>query len=922
MSVNLLFKNEDTEDLIFAQTEEKPGSNLIGGIFNPRLEKSQSSSLQKEKPKIKDENQVEVLTSKKTSDWHISMSPDGENFLTFNHKTLEFKVITGENQDLNEVRETKSYKLNDVFKAEQSTDNFPKWMVAISNCVTPKNEAREVFVAISRVTKSDMTNSGKKKKTPNHANTNNIYGDSDDKIKFDTGESDELKMVKVDNGENKNNESGNTVIYQVDLNRKSSSKITELSVGGIAVFVHNKTSETMENETILNEMIKKTYCFIFNANGIHRNTFTHDLIDKGMKHFLYPKRFQIELETLYKNKSCITRLNNSIFDHYFFIEQYKEGIQVLQLYNLNNMRMEQIFNMHDGKLTKKFGNPIFARSNNERIIAFSFGFGKISLFLKENGLEIASEDFGNDVKILFCEFINNDETLIIIIREPGNKIGKVLFWNLFSTRDTIKVGKNVSFVKNEENTTSIARIPGKLITINANGIISSVFDSLIDCENDDEGAEIHSIVIHNTDKSKEGRPITMPQSNAKSKNNIKAEHKIYHRRDLHEEETTKPIVNNKEPWVTDITDNYKRVSVYLDEKENIQLFIGRSTVQVWRKITEKKMELEYIWTNNVGVDREGNCGLEILELYVGEQCFYLKSLFIKIVFIFTYLKFIIEFEDIKDRISYIIWRFIKNKPNTWRLMDIRYDIMAKIIIGGSNTLVRYILFGDGKEKNWNLHVPRIHRWDDKDEIKFKQAFIREKTGKKMDIKNLSDLQIAIRLCKGDNPSKDFGTSFLSTYAWLRGTYPQDATWNFWAVQALTLIGSLFLITIVQNIFIAFIWGVYTEAYEKGRVALLRFRADLISDYEALDEIHFSSVPLEPKYIYYLGKSKSYNAWEKAVKEHEEKNEKLYDDYEKKMNKTKLSFKEKKDDDSFWNYNVSNDIDIIRGDFYFNMYIQY
>ncbi len=59
--------------------------------------------------------------------------------------------------------------------------------------------------------------------------------------------------------------------------------------------------------------------------------------------------------------------------------------------------------------------------------------------------------------------------------------------------------------------------------------------------------------------------------------------------------------------------------------------------------------------------------------------------------------------------------------------------------------------------------------------------------------------------KEDNPSKDFGTSFLSTYAWLRGSYPQDSTWNFWAVQALTLIGSLFLITIVQNIFIAFIW---------------------------------------------------------------------------------------------------------------------
>jgi hypothetical protein len=57
----------------------------------------------------------------------------------------------------------------------------------------------------------------------------------------------------------------------------------------------------------------------------------------------------------------------------------------------------------------------------------------------------------------------------------------------------------------------------------------------------------------------------------------------------------------------------------------------------------------------------------------------------------------------------------------------------------------------------------------------------------------------------DNPSKDLVTSFLSTYAWLRGSYAQDDRWDFWAVQALTLTASLFSITVVQNIFIAFIW---------------------------------------------------------------------------------------------------------------------
>jgi hypothetical protein len=100
-------------------------------------------------------------------------------------------------------------------------------------------------------------------------------------------------------------------------------------------------------------------------------------------------------------------------------------------------------------------------------------------------------------------------------------------------------------------------------------------------------------------------------------------------------------------------------------------------------------------------------------------------------------------------------------------------------------------------------------------------------------------------------------------------------------------------------------GAYAEAYEKGRIALLRFRAELISDYEALDEIYFSVPPSEPKYIYYLGKSKGYDSWEKIVKKREKEQVKLYDDYEKKMNEADLSFEEEKDENSFWDYKLVN-----------------
>ncbi|CAG8735315.1 22984_t:CDS:2, partial [Rhizophagus irregularis] len=36
-------------------------------------------------PKKPDENPLDILTSKKESNWHISISPDGENVLMFNH---------------------------------------------------------------------------------------------------------------------------------------------------------------------------------------------------------------------------------------------------------------------------------------------------------------------------------------------------------------------------------------------------------------------------------------------------------------------------------------------------------------------------------------------------------------------------------------------------------------------------------------------------------------------------------------------------------------------------------------------------------------------------------------------------------------------------------------------------------------------
>ncbi|CAH1771288.1 2116_t:CDS:1, partial [Entrophospora sp. SA101] len=52
-----------------------------------------------------------------------------------------------------------------------------------------------------------------------------------------------------------------------------------------------------------------------------------------------------------------------------------------------------------------------------------------------------------------------------------------------------------------------------------------------------------------------------------------------------------------------------------------------------------------------------------------------------------------RFEEMYEYIVKIILKFIRDKPEIWRLMDTRYEIMSNLINGGVNSLIKYILFG-------------------------------------------------------------------------------------------------------------------------------------------------------------------------------------------------------------------------------------
>ncbi|RGB41646.1 hypothetical protein C1646_751942 [Rhizophagus diaphanus] len=151
------------------------------------------------------------------------------------------------------------------------------------------------------------------------------------------------------------------------------------------------------------------------------------------------------------------------------------------------------------------------------------------------------------------------------------------------------------------------------------------------------------------------------------------------------------------------------------------------------------------------------------------------------------------------------------------------------------------------------------------------------------------LNISFKSKSNDNPFSSYYTAMMTTYLWLYGDWVQRDDFNFWAIDVFTLVASLFLIIVLQNMLIAFMSGVYEEAKIKGRQTLLRHRAIIIADYEALHHIHYWNHEPDPKHIYYFGQSKTIEEWYDSRKHDRGA---IYKGFEEKSTFTKYIFKER------------------------------
>ncbi|CAG8589922.1 10440_t:CDS:2, partial [Diversispora eburnea] len=100
--------------------------------------------------------------------------------------------------------------------------------------------------------------------------------------------------------------------------------------------------------------------------------------------------------------------------------------------------------------------------------------------------------------------------------------------------------------------------------------------------------------------------------------------------------------------------------------------------------------------------------------------------------------------------------------------------------------------------------------------------------------------------------------------WTIGSIRQ---WNYPALDVLSILGSITIVLIFQNMLIAFINGGFGKANEACRTVAYKHRAKLVAEYEALENLFGNK--RGPRYIYYIPNPDIIDTWLKETKKDEE-----------------------------------------------------
>ncbi|PKY38092.1 hypothetical protein RhiirA4_439136 [Rhizophagus irregularis] len=776
---------------------------------------------------------------------------------------------------------------HDTTATENKASNL-KWSFDISN-VQEKNGESFIFVAISRIADEDMRRTSKEKRKDRKVDNKKPDYERKvlSKIRYNCPlPPDEAMAVDMQNTQPELTSRNNSeikkriAIYRLDLKKNQGEKTNYIlstvtchysdQISGICRFIEASSED--DSESLYDFKLKRF--IILNYRGIYNFEFDDhfDFFTLNEK-FEYPASIRRELDSWYADDDCMKRLLSCIYDKYFLVTQYKNNAQSLEVYDLEKMELETTAKKLENKdkFVKKYNYDTFSVSRLQ--LCFTRGVNNIRLYYIENGLQVAKKKLEVD-RIHLLEFIENDEKLLIIGESPkegkdpeGEKELKTMVWDLYDTGKVESIKLNIPMDIIENLGTRLARTSGNILQIGDDGKVSSVLKK-IEKELKKKKKNEKKVDKEKTDKITDSIKkliVKKPDGEPDENHNIYYDQKYIN---------FKPIVDEKEPWVLG---DYDRHSYCLyhnrkeTEVETLQLIVGRSTVQIWHQIQDKKNKddlpnkgepfLEYIWTNRIPINQEreetklrieyfkygSNVGLhEKLDDFHLKVYWYERkdneenskkeehakkkereitkeaedeiskiedeikginedgnmdetekekrrleiinnSVKVKRKEKVIKLKYIIEkfhavthacralehlnkryknkrlannytrahkYEEIITYVKHIVWRFAKNEPENFRLLDVRRNIMKSLILGDCDYLIKFILFGDDEEINENKNgckEKEKEKRQKEDEIREDDLDFDERNDKLEDNETIvpeNIMELAIYHCKG------------------------------------------------------------------------------------------------------------------------------------------------------------------------------
>ncbi|CAG8606126.1 12814_t:CDS:2, partial [Acaulospora morrowiae] len=670
---------------------------------------------------------------------HVAISPDGKKIVTFNPDESAFELYNDDKL----THHSAKFGYN-IKKIENSNIKIC-WSLAISNFINGYGR----LIALSRFDSRDIC-------PENHTKSS---------------QSDE--------------EEGTTHIAPMTwiISESGKPEIIDLfqNVGGVVRFLESNM-----------EIYGQAIIVAVNASGIYKTSikykdpsFTRKA--NSIEQFFLPKQLSSSLLLSERWESRLTLLKTSIIKNRFLIcGGYKNHCHAVEMYSLITGELEMVFQRREPSYHPVVprGKPIFAISQNELMFAFCRGTNAVTIYMMENGLEVATKELDGQYfnRIISIDFIENDNKLLIILENESEfekRENNYVFvvWDLFST--SRKAVRQASYSETQDyplDADSAHRLinsRGKIFAVtNWGGIfpllefpgIKAILDekpyqNLVNIELPTH-EDAHPVFLLNGERIKETSTVEQ-----------------------------KAIINDIEPWQH--YKQYNRLFAYLDKSKQTQLIIGPNTVQVW-KIRKNKngtpqRTLEFIWAKK----DIGSSKMRIEKLHIGHCEFVLKlsipsskrggisesctihwpsnentlrSACQSLHFLVNKKECIIgnknanRCEYLIDHTQQLIRRFIK-MHSLFRLTDIRYNIIKDLIQARQESLIQMILSENinGKNSNSCLHIPRLYEWTklppethgDSIDPKLKQKLSPETRGDstdpklKQDTSTLTDLQCAI-----------------------------------------------------------------------------------------------------------------------------------------------------------------------------------